>query len=267
MPERVQHRPERWLPEGTVYVGRDRHGPGRFGNPFVVGRPHPFQREFGVVADRAQAVNLYADWLPTQPELCDRVVRELPGRTLACWCPLDGGPCHGEILLTLANTRVWALTEQQPWAWAITHAGKRVENRTWAPPAAVIGRTLTIHAGGSWWPGWRQHPLLAAAWDDFTARRDADLGPLRRGAPFCHEGAIVAQAILRSVHVAANGCCRPWGEPGFDHPDRGWVDVHHWVLDDVRPLPTPIPCRGWQLLWQPAPVTRAALIAATRRVP
>ena len=29
-------------------------------------------------------------------------VEELRGRDLACWCPLDR-PCHGDVLLELAN--------------------------------------------------------------------------------------------------------------------------------------------------------------------
>ena len=37
-----------------------------------------------------------------------------------------------------------ALSIQQPWAWAILHAGKDVENRRW--PTAVRGR-IVIHAG------------------------------------------------------------------------------------------------------------------------
>ena len=40
-----------------------------------------------------------------------------------------------------------ALTVIQPWAWAIAHAGKRVENRTWGPPRDVIGQRIAIHAG------------------------------------------------------------------------------------------------------------------------
>jgi len=28
-----------------------------------------------------------------------RVRRELAGRSLACWCPLDGLPCHRDTLL------------------------------------------------------------------------------------------------------------------------------------------------------------------------
>jgi len=38
---------------------------------------------------------------------------------------------------------MYAITLQQPWAWAVFHAGKDVENRTWKIP---LGRIL-IHAG------------------------------------------------------------------------------------------------------------------------
>lgn len=35
----------------------------------------------------------------------------------------------------------------QPWAWAILHAGKDVENRTWALPRRFTGVFSLIHAG------------------------------------------------------------------------------------------------------------------------
>jgi hypothetical protein len=39
------------------------------------------------------------------------------------------------------------LSVRQPWAWAILHAGKDVENRTWAPGKALKpGDRLAIHA-------------------------------------------------------------------------------------------------------------------------
>jgi hypothetical protein len=37
-----------------------------------------------------------------------------------------------------------ALSIQQPWAWAIIHAGKRVENRTWS---TRFRGPFFIHAG------------------------------------------------------------------------------------------------------------------------
>ena len=40
-----------------------------------------------------------------------------------------------------------ALTVLQPWADCICGLGKRVENRTWPPPNALIGQRIAIHAG------------------------------------------------------------------------------------------------------------------------
>lgn len=38
---------------------------------------------------------------------------------------------------------------RQPWAWAILHAGKDVENRTWNIPRKYLNRPVLIHAGRS----------------------------------------------------------------------------------------------------------------------
>lgn len=92
------------LPDGAVNVAR----PGRWGNPFVVGRD----------GTRAQVVWRYAQLAlgfinlgcnAPSVELQELVqarlatsVKDLAGHDLACWCPLDG-PCHGDVLLHLAN--------------------------------------------------------------------------------------------------------------------------------------------------------------------
>lgn len=40
-----------------------------------------------------------------------------------------------------------ALSIRQPWAWAILHAGKRVENRAWERgPQFMVGQTFLLHA-------------------------------------------------------------------------------------------------------------------------
>jgi hypothetical protein len=76
------------LPAGVVVVTR----PTKWGNP------HPLS------LGREEAVRRYRDDL-----LAGRlaitvadVERELRGRDLACYCPLDE-PCHAEVLLALAN--------------------------------------------------------------------------------------------------------------------------------------------------------------------
>lgn len=43
-----------------------------------------------------------------------------------------------------------ALSFSQPWLWAVLHAGKHVENRSWAPPIEMIDQRIALHAATSW---------------------------------------------------------------------------------------------------------------------
>jgi hypothetical protein len=77
-------------PAGTVVVAR----PTRWGNPYAIGAER----------SRAEAVELYRRDLlvgDLRVTVAD-VRRELAGRDLACWCPLDE-PCHADVLLEVAN--------------------------------------------------------------------------------------------------------------------------------------------------------------------
>lgn len=91
------------LPADAVNVAR----PGRFGNPFPVGKPGSLDR---VAPDRAGAVGLFEQMLddPEMRAACgyptDSELREkLAGRDLACWCPANE-PCHADVLIRRANT-------------------------------------------------------------------------------------------------------------------------------------------------------------------
>jgi hypothetical protein len=90
MPQRFQRsrRKGARLPPGTIVVTR----PTKWGNP------HP------LALGREEAVRRYREDL-----LAGRLVitvgdveRELEGRDLACYCPLDQ-PCHADVLLEVAN--------------------------------------------------------------------------------------------------------------------------------------------------------------------
>jgi hypothetical protein len=73
--------------KNSVYIGR----PSIWGNPFVIGKD----------GDRNEVIAKYARWLKSNPALCARAKVELKGKNLVCWCaPL---PCHGDVLLSLAN--------------------------------------------------------------------------------------------------------------------------------------------------------------------
>jgi hypothetical protein len=86
---RVINRYKRTLNDpAAVYIGR----PSIWGNPFVIG-PH---------GDRATVIAKYRDWLMAQPELVAQAKAELAGKDLVCYCaPL---PCHGDVLLEVANS-------------------------------------------------------------------------------------------------------------------------------------------------------------------
>ena len=74
------------VPAGAVYIGRG----SKWGNPFGIGRH----------GDRAAVIEKHERWLSDRHDLL-RVLDELRGRDLLCfYVPL---PCHGDLLLRLAN--------------------------------------------------------------------------------------------------------------------------------------------------------------------
>lgn len=103
MCKRIQlKRKKGWrMPPNTVSVAR----PGKYGNPFVVGRV--CAGEF--IENRAQAVTAFLDtyeyemWSDFDLPSPQEIKQQLAGKDLACWCP-EGEPCHADVLLRLANT-------------------------------------------------------------------------------------------------------------------------------------------------------------------
>lgn len=129
-----------------------------------------------------------------------------------------------------------ALTLRQPWAWAVLHAGKRIENRTWKPPSWMLGESLAIHAGSG---------------DIYE--EDVEQVVRLGGVPAPEEydvGAIVG--VVRVVGFYRPGCGleNPWWDP----EQFGWRLGSVWALDE------PVPCKGALGLWEvPGEVARAVL--------
>lgn len=96
-PMRIQRKRTRgWrMPEGSVYVGRLGNGLAGWGNPFVVSKDQTAE----------QAVENFRRALldGRLQHSVAKIRRELGGRDLACWCPLDQ-PCHADVLLEVANS-------------------------------------------------------------------------------------------------------------------------------------------------------------------
>lgn len=147
------------------------------------------------------------------------------------------------------------LTVRQPWAFAIAHGSKRVENR---PRVIRYRGQLAIHAGGyaRWDRAGEASLLVRAAWRTWTAALPPMnvAGPLRQNALHIDFGAIVAVATVSGCHSTADkecgdgtgGMCSPWAAwtPFEDEPG------YHWLLGDVQALPRPIPCKGKLGLWR-----------------
>ena len=152
------------------------------------------------------------------------------------------------------------LTVRQPWAWAIVHGGKTVENRSRNIAGEYRG-PVAIHAGLVYD---RSEEALTgpvrAAMDAAAVAAGAQVfaggytwgigqpDPRKAWSVF---GAIIGVVDLVDVHPAyindvacghdARHLCSEWAE----------YEGHHLVLDNPRALATPIPARGRLGLWRP----------------
>ncbi len=110
-----------------------------------------------------------------------------------------------------------ALTIGQPWAWAIIHGQKRIENRTWR---THYRGPLAIHAG------------LSRKW-----LRDVlpDGTPVPDGLAF---GAFLGVVELVDCVPFAEAPAGPFAEGPYC-----------WLLENPRPLPEPVSWPGAQSIW------------------
>ena len=73
------------MPKGEVSV---------WGNPFVMKNQTELERH--------RVTEEYRQWIYSQPELIQRIQKELKGKVLGCWCAPK--QCHGNILAAIANS-------------------------------------------------------------------------------------------------------------------------------------------------------------------
>lgn len=149
------------------------------------------------------------------------------------------------------------LTVRHPWAWAIVHGYKDVENRTG-------GAARWRRAVGPLWI----HSAL-------TPSRRGDASPLVRAARLAHRrdrgilgnvehlGAVVGHVTVADVHDAAPGCCdSPWAEHTYhDADERQRTGIVHLVLQGATSVAA-IRATGRLGLWRPDPDLAAELDAA-----
>lgn len=112
-PKRVQRTRTKGggMPPGSVYVGR----PGKWGNPYTLDLYTDVYPDSNTAGLREMAVSdfrglIEGRWdrledVPAYPDAAT-IRAELAGKDLACWCPLDGGACHADVLIELANAPI-----------------------------------------------------------------------------------------------------------------------------------------------------------------
>lgn len=123
----------------------------------------------------------------------------------------------------IASTEITgkALTLKQPWAWAVTHMGKDIENRSW--PTKYRGE-LYIHAGVGW-------DSEGAKW---IAQKFGIEVPSHSELP---SGVLVAKCNLTD--------CRHWTEIGAG-ANLPWAQTSgfQWFLEDIEPVEPHLPLQG-----------------------
>lgn len=130
------------------------------------------------------------------------------------------------------------LTVRQPWAWAIVHGGKTIENRTRNIAGAYRG-PVAIHAAQ------REVP------DKYAKGGPIDtIQHITGTVPLFHLpqnlGAVIGVVDLIDVHMECRYLepttrqCSPWAEP----------NAYHLEFANPHPI-TPIPAKGRLGLWTP----------------
>jgi len=153
------------------------------------------------------------------------------------------------------SDQLLALSFLQPWLWCIEHGHKTVENRSWKPPARMLGKRFALHASA----GWDRdavpfvHGVLGALQVVMTNQpeRSAIVGTARL------VGALpvrVTEMPERQVSVDGLPGCQVGDldlRQQFEILASPWTfGPWAWLLADVRSLSETVPCRGALGFWK-----------------
>ncbi len=116
-----------------------------------------------------------------------------------------------------------SLSIQQPWAWAILHAGKDIENRSWPWPERIpLPCRIVIHAG----------------------KQEDPEGLLFLAQKGIHPPANLPTGCLLGESTVVK-CFKIPGYPFVPEAFSPWAfGPYCWVLDNPVAYPEPIPYRG-----------------------
>lgn len=114
-----------------------------------------------------------------------------------------------------------ALSIKQYWLYAITDLDKRIENRSWKPPASILGRRIALHASArAEWGSWERIVRISGI-------------AIPKRVPL---GATVGSAIVIGFVSEAD--------------DKWFMGPFGWQLAQIHRLDEPIPMEGKLGLWE-----------------
>ena len=153
-----------------------------------------------------------------------------------------------------------ALTIWRPWARYVATGDKRIENRSWTPPEAMLGETIAIHAGKKWDDNGAEmcSDVLGSAYSSNSALHPEGVIGVARIVGWCDQSGTIIRREHHDINIPMAGNDLLW---------LFWLfGPVGWILRDARPLPAPIPCRGMQGLWRLPADVEALLLAQPRAV-
>lgn len=124
-----------------------------------------------------------------------------------------------------------ALTVRQPWAWAIFHAGKDIENRDWALPRYMRGQVVAIHSAKG---------MTRAEYEEgreFIENVGRAFGKYKHVPP---SERLLRGHILGTVRII--GCVTESASAWF-------MGEYGFVLSDAKLLAIPLPVKGALGFW------------------
>jgi hypothetical protein len=122
-----------------------------------------------------------------------------------------------------------AITLWRPWPWAMFHAGKPVENRTWPLPQSLVGKTIALHAG------------KRMDNDVLRRMRAGAFGERARRIPVVgHPVGVVGLVTFGMPYEVSNY---------YGTVDQWIFGPWAWPVVRIVELASPVACRGAQGLW------------------
>jgi hypothetical protein len=139
------------------------------------------------------------------------------------------------------------ITIRQPYAWAVIHGGKDVENRSRNIAGGYRG-PVAIHAGLRFDEAAEDgSPILSTALNAHLDDTDPNCDTLPHQWPWRADiGVIIGVVDLVDVHESLMECMRTPDACNEYNLCSPWAEAysHHLVLANPRPLAEPIPYRG-----------------------